>query len=78
MSGTGYKRGAWFFSVLDILKGREVNRGAVLGVELFGVVFFGVSVPKLVSLFRFLFLIFMEVLVLFVMISVNQYEFWRY
>lgn len=37
-----------FFSVLDILNGREVNGGAVLGV---GVVFFGVSVWRLVSSF---------------------------
>ena len=55
-----------FFSVLDFHKGREVNRGAVLGVERFGV-----SVHRLVSLFHFLFLIFLEVLVVFGMISVN-------
>ena len=54
-----------FLSVLDILKGSEVNGGVVLGVGLFGVAFFGVSVQRLV-------------LVFFIMISVNRYEFWNY
>ena len=57
--------------MLDFLKGREVNGGAVLGV-----VFFRVSVWRLVSLFLFLFdfflFDFLEVLVVFVMSSVNR------
>ena len=67
------------FSVLDVFEGKEAIGGVVLGVELFEVAFFGVTVQRLVSLFLFLFLIFLEVLdVFFVMISVNRYDFWSY
>ena len=64
-----------FFSVLDFLNGREVDGGVVLGVVFFRV---SVSVWRLVSLFLFLFLIFLEVLVVFVIHSVNRYEFCSY
>ena len=65
-------------TVFDILKGSEVDGGTVLGVGLLGVAFFGESVQRLVSLYVFLCLIFLEVLEFLVMISVNRDEFWSY
>ena len=60
-----------FLSVLDVIKGTEVFRGVVLGVGLSGPLLSGVLVQRLDSWFRFLFLIFLKMLVVFAMSSVN-------